>query len=186
MSEVEILQCYVCGNHNVSHFRRLKSGYICDHCNTYHYYLMNDERERCLIGYSYISGYRFSEAEDKFREVLRDYPDSIVARWGINGKAVTSIDSSAFWFCSNLQSITIPDSVTSIGNGVFSGCTNLQNITIPDGVTSIDKNAFYLCNSLKTITFKGTCAEWKSIQIGSLGKDLTIQCTDGTISYKNP
>ena len=102
-----------------------------------------------------------------------------------NGKAVTSIDSSEFWFCSNLQNITIPDSVTSIGEYAFYYCTNLQNIEIPDSVTSIDKNAFYLCNSLKTITFKGTCAEWEAIQIGYLGKDFTIQCTDGTRYYKD-
>ena len=51
---------------------------------------------------------------------------------------------------------------------------------------SIGNDAFLWCDNLETITFKGTCAEWEAIQIGSLGKDLTIQCTDGTISYKNP
>ena len=35
---------------------------------------------------------------------------------------VTSIGERAFWDCSSLTSITIPNSVTSIGNFAFYGC----------------------------------------------------------------
>ncbi len=62
--------------------------------------------------------------------------------------SVTSIGAQAFWACKNLASVTIPDSVTSIGSSAFYNCTNLASITIPDSVTSIGNNAFDGCTSL--------------------------------------
>lgn len=42
---------------------------------------------------------------------------------------VTSIGRSAFDFCDNLVSITIPKSVTSIGNNAFVECASFKYIT---------------------------------------------------------
>ena len=66
--------------------------------------------------------------------------------------SVTSIGNSAFYGCSSLTSITIPESVTSIGYYAFSDCSSLTAITIPEGVTSIGNSAFSGCSSLTTIT----------------------------------
>ena len=65
---------------------------------------------------------------------------------------VTSIGYQAFYYCSGLTSITIPESVTNIGNGAFSGCSRLTSITIPESVTSIGDFAFYECSRLTSIT----------------------------------
>ena len=45
--------------------------------------------------------------------------------------SVTSIGSSAFWGCTGLTSVTIPNSITSIENA-FSGCTGLTSVHISD------------------------------------------------------
>ena len=66
--------------------------------------------------------------------------------------SVTSIGLYAFHYCTSLTSITIPDSVTSIGYAVFYDCTSLTSITIPDSVTSIGWGAFHGCTSLTSIT----------------------------------
>ena len=76
---------------------------------------------------------------------------NIVIPEKIKGITVTSIGANAFDMCSNLTSVTIPDSVTSIGNCAFSD-TGLTSITIPDSVTSIGAVAFSKCRSLTSIT----------------------------------
>ena len=88
--------------------------------------------------------------ETSFDHIFRiDVPDSL-KEVVITGGA--SIGDWAFRNCSDLASITIPDSVTSIGYSVFSGCSGLTSITIPDSVTSIGDWAFFGCSGLKSIT----------------------------------
>ena len=60
--------------------------------------------------------------------------------------SVTKIGSHAFFRCKNLTSVIIPDSVTSIGDSAFFGCSNLTSITIPQNTTSIGEKAFLLCS----------------------------------------
>ena len=69
-----------------------------------------------------------------------------------------------FQWCSNLTSITIPNSVTSIGDGAFSGCIGLTSFIVPNGVTSIGSHAFTECYNLKTIYFNGTKDQWKQVK----------------------
>ena len=63
-------------------------------------------------------------------------------------KDSTSIVRLAFFSCSGLTSVTIPNSMTSIGEGAFSLCTGLTSVTIGNSVTFIGEGAFYNCRSL--------------------------------------
>ena len=67
-------------------------------------------------------------------------------------RKVTSIGDDAFYDCSGLTSVTIPNSVTRIGDHAFSSCSGLTSVTIPNSVTSIGGSAFSGCSGLTSVT----------------------------------
>ena len=76
--------------------------------------------------------------------------------------SVTSIGDSAFRGCSGLTSVEIPNSVTSIGWGTFWNCRGLTSVTIPNSVTSIGDDAFYRCSGLTELSVDGGNAVYHS------------------------
>ncbi len=89
------------------------------------------------------------------------------------GLPVTSIGQDAFYNCSKLTSVTIPDSVTSIGRHAFYKCSSLTHITIPNSVISIEEEAFRDCSSLTSVTM--------SDGITSMGSSVFKGC--GNMQY---
>ena len=86
---------------------------------------------------------------------------------------VTAIANSAFQYCSNLTSVTIPSSVTAIGGRAFAK-SGIKNIVIPNSVTEIGPYAFAE-SSLNNITLSNNITEIKNGTFGacSLGS-ITI------------
>lgn len=67
--------------------------------------------------------YEVSGVEDKTL-TSADIPSKV------NGKDVVHIHAGAFRGCTDLVSVTIPDTVVSMGGGIFSGCTSLTEINV--------------------------------------------------------
>ena len=92
-----------------------------------------------------------------YYEYSNEYTGSVVIPESVtyNGTtySVTSIEDFAFFECTGLTSITIPNSVTSIRDYAFEYCTGLTSITIPNSVTSIGVWAFGDCSALTSVEF---------------------------------
>lgn len=68
-----------------------------------------------------------------------------------NGIPVKIIRGFGFNDCTQLSSITIPESITLIGNWAFQNCKSLTSITLPNEVSEIFKEAFRNCSNLESI-----------------------------------
>lgn len=61
---------------------------------------------------------------------------------------VTTIGNRAFFICTNLVCVDLPDSIISIGELAFNGCSSLTDIKISDNITNIGNQAFRGCDAL--------------------------------------
>ena len=79
----------------------------------------------------------------------------------------------------SIKKYTIPSGVTSICSTAFWNCLNLENLTIPNTITYIAKSAFLSCENLTDIYYTGSADDWTKIKIGDYNEDLT----NATIHY---
>ena len=124
--------------------------------NNLSFAVISEEEKTCKV-----TGYK------KFYYDERDNYICIPKMW--NDYKVTSIGNSAFYGCTSLSSIVIPDSVTSIGDSAFTYCDSLSSVTIGNGVTSIGDGAFLDCTSLSSIVMPDS--------VTSIGDYAFFDCT---------
>ena len=70
-------------------------------------------------------------------------------------------------YTEEIQSVIIENGITSIGSTAFYFCTSLTSATIPDSVTSVEQYAFRGDASLKDVYYGGDEAQWEAITLGN-------------------
>lgn len=127
----------------------------------------------------------------KFTGTDADVPSSVTANDGTT-YTVTAIGDSAFAdhtdvsLESALRSVNLPSSIQTIGHGAFFGCSSLSNITLPEGLTTVGDVAFCAAGltnitipkslkkvgqtafwssptAIQTVTYTGTLDQWEAL-----------------------
>ena len=128
--------------------------------NAFAYDIAVENDEGITIYYNYINDGRELEVTYKSNNIWgainsSDYSGTVVipeeVTYTNRTSKVTAIGNYAFWYCSTLTSVTIPNSVTTIGHQAFEGCSCLTSITIPSSVTTIGDEAFSGCSGLTSM-----------------------------------
>ncbi len=83
----------------------------------------------------------------------------------------------AFYGCTGLTSVTIPNSVTSIGGQAFAGCTGLTSVTIPNSVTSIGILSFSGCTGLTSVYLGSGVTTLKYLNLLAVVAGPFFSCT---------
>ena len=65
---------------------------------------------------------------------------------------VKEIVNEAFYNCSNLLSLMIPNSITKIGDKAFYGCERLKRLVLPDEMEELPNNMCGSCTQLTDVT----------------------------------
>ena len=96
--------------------------------------------------------------------------------------SVTSIGEMAFGSSASLTAVTIPNSVTSIGTMAFKDCSGLTSVTLPNSLTSIAMSTFYGCSSLTTITIPNSVTSIGRLAFEFCGSLISISIPNSVTS----
>lgn len=99
---------------------------------------------------------------EKYKETDYTVPKTVkrIENWAFIGctelksidlGSVSEIGEDAFYYCTSLESIQIPEGVEKLVGAAFGYCIKLENAKLPSTLKSIGKYCFYCCMSLEGI-----------------------------------
>ena len=69
---------------------------------------------------------------------------------------IASLGEDAFYYCTALETLEIPDAVTELKGSVCGNCTALQSVRLPANLKSIGESCFYNCLQLSGLEIPET------------------------------
>lgn len=131
--------------------------------------------------------YEFSGTEATVVSGTNKYTGSVTipasVNYGGDTYSVTSIGSYAFYDCSGLTSVTIPNSVTSIGERAFGICSGLISVIIPSSVTEIGVDSFFACSKLSSLTIPNSVTSIGAYAFSACSGLTSINVEEGNPVY---
>ena len=116
--------------------------------------------------------YKGASPSSTYYEYFGDVTIPATVTWEGTTYPVTAIGEGAFSNCSEVTSVSIPNSVIDIGKNAFFSCKRLTSIVIPNSVTAIGEAAFNYCSGLISATIGNS--------VLTIGNSAFAQCTNLT------
>ena len=132
---------------------------------------------------------------EEYNSVQNEYKGDVVvpATFTFDGVvySVTGVEGHSFRDCTELTSVTLPNSVQTIGAECFSKCSSLTSVKLPNSLLSLEEYCFSDCYSLASIDIPesvvdigrncfGGCTALTSVTIPesvlSIGRDCFWYC----------
>ena len=76
--------------------------------------------------------------------------------------SIRTIEYCAFYGCTSLFKITLPEGLTTIGHGAFT-LAGLTEVTLPKSLKEVGVSAFASYPAIKTVTYTGTLDQWEAL-----------------------
>ena len=89
--------------------------------------------------------------------------------------SVEVLGVSAFYGCTNLTEVVLPETLSSMGESCFENCTILKRVVIDGTINGISRYCFYGCRTLSEVVFQDSLA--KSSSIKGIGVRAFGNCT---------
>ncbi len=80
------------------------------------------------------------------------------------GEGISRIESYVFEYCTNVETIELPDTLKYLCTNAVNDCHNLKNLMLPGSIEVFGYTSINSCYSMTDLYFKGTEEEWKAIK----------------------
>ena len=95
--------------------------------------------------FAYCSGLKEASVPEGITTLVGTFRDCTNLETVTLPDTIKKLGVNVFMSCTNLTEVNVPDTVTAIGENCFAHCANLSNIPLPPGLTELGTSAFYGC-----------------------------------------
>lgn len=89
--------------------------------------------------------------------ISRDaFINSLLTKITFQSATLDSLGQGAFWGCSLLESIDVPEGVKYLRDGCFGSCSSLRHVSLPSTLISMENQVFVNCSALTELKMAAT------------------------------
>ena len=139
-------------------------------CSSFTAYSVDAENK----GYTAVDGVLYSKTEKTLISCPTAKQDPTIEA------GVEAINPQAFYGCTGLKKLDIPDSVQDIGSEAFKGCTGLTEVNIPSSVENLGESVFAECTGIEKASIAGSVTQIPTNAFYDCTKLASVELNEGT------